>query len=180
MFITTFSIFFTWRAVKNDSFMKSSTFLTINHTLYTLAILVNMTVMIVYWSIIHWATIENHRREGPWTKVLCQYWIHLAPAACCLIHTLMTNMVMAKSHTKHIVVFGTLYYLFNFYITISSNEPIYAFLPWKTDFFGALMNATAILLGAIAIFLGFCVADSSLKSYLFQTQMKSKRQKKML
>jgi len=152
--------------------MTSSTFLTVNHTLYTLSILVNMTVMVFYWSIIHWATIENHRREGPWTKVLCQYWIHLAPAFCCLVNTLMTNMVMAKSHTKHIVVFGTLYYSFNIYMTLTNNEPIYSFLPWNIDFLGSLMNATAILTGAITVFLGFCVFDSSLKSYFYQTEMK--------
>lgn len=144
MFLTTFSIFFTWRAVKNDSFMTSPTLLTVNHSLYSFAILANITVMVFYWSIIHWKTIDEHKREGPWSKVLCQYWIHTTPAICCLVNTLMSNMVMAKSHAKHIVIFGTLYLLFNFVMTIKNDAAIYSFLPWNTDILGALMNGVAI------------------------------------
>ena len=43
----------------------------ITHLMYTIAILFNIVVVSIYWTIIHPETIEKHRRDGPPLKVAC-------------------------------------------------------------------------------------------------------------
>ena len=66
----------------------------ITHLLYTMTIIFNLVVVVMYWGIIHNETIEKHIKDGPPMKVYLQYMIHIIPAFSCLVNCFITNIAL--------------------------------------------------------------------------------------
>ena len=126
--------------------------------LYSLAIICNLVVVALYWSLIHRKTIVKYKNDGgPYVRVVCQYAVHSIPAIVGLANTIITNSLMSARLIPPIVGIGVIYMLVNFITVKMSGEPIYDFLTWE-DWTSALI-ATLLLLGFVFIYLILSMLD---------------------
>lgn len=162
MHFTTVSILLTFRAVRSLSFKNDVWSIFFNHLFYTLAIPCSIIVIVGYWGFIHAKTIEKHRADGPWYKVLCQYWIHLVPAVCCLVNTLISNIVLSRKPIQLLIAIGFSYCILNYGMTRLLGHPLYSFMPWDT-FMGTFKVVMLMLLMFYISYMALCLLDEVLK-----------------
>ena len=58
------------KEIKNFKNQKIRALLAKQHFLYSICIMMNIVVVLVYWPIIHPETIGKHHRDGPYIKVI--------------------------------------------------------------------------------------------------------------
>ena len=165
MHFTTVSIVLMYNAVNTVNFKNNLRQISTNHIFYSFAIPLNLIVVSLYWNLIHHKTIGKHREDGPWYKVVCQYWVHIVPAVCCLINTAISNIVLSRKPVKMYLGAGFAYCMLNYVTTRIIGEPLYSFMPWVT--FMSTFKIVLLLLFFCAIaYLTLCKIDESLKSHL--------------
>ena len=126
--------------------------------------MMNFIVVSVYWPVIHPKTIEKHRVDGPYAKVLCQYCVHTIPAIVCLINTYLTNCVLIRNMLKPLTIIMVTYGTINFIGTKISGAPIYHFLHWESAETPILIT---VLIGVFnCVYLGLCFVDELIKAKL--------------
>lgn len=162
MHFTTVSIIMTYMAIQSVNFKNSKWAIFINHIFYSFAIPFNMITVCLYWNLIHAKTIEKHRADGPWYKVVCQYWIHIVPAISCLTNTVISNIVLSRKPIKIQTTFGFCYCMLNFGVTRLRGHPIYSFMPWDT-FADTFLVVIMLLAFYASSFLVLCFIDEALK-----------------
>lgn len=122
--------------------------------------------MTVYWTLIHDKTIPKHRADGPWTKVLCQYMVHLVPAIVCLLNSSITNCVLSRRMLSSILYIGMTYITINFFVVkfLMNGVPLYDFMHWRT--METPLVAATLLVGFAVVYLVFCLIDEKIKPSL--------------
>lgn len=128
--------------------------------------MLNSVVVAIYWPVIHPKTIDKHRVDGPYLKVVCQYCVHSVPAIVCVINSLMTRTVLHRSIIKPIIGVASAYLFVNFCATKIQGTPMYDFLHWES-------METAVIAGGILftftmVYFGFCLIDEKIKYKLVQ------------
>ena len=167
MHITTMSIVMTVTAVRSQTFKNDTWFIFANHMFYSFSIPLNLMVVILYWNLIHHKTIGKHRADGPWYKPVCQYWIHIVPAVCCITNSAITNIVLSRKPIWIQMFLGFAYCMFNYVMTRILGEPIYGFMPWDT-FMGTFKIVCGLIILYAIIYLTICKIDESFKVKLVQ------------
>ena len=169
--ITTLSILLTISCSKDQNInhlerneIKSK--IAITHLMYTIAILFNLVVVSIYWTVIHPETMPKHRKNGPPLRVTCQYMIHIIPAICCLINTIITNLVLLNGILTTILKLSTFYLLINFTATKYHGTPIYSFLSWESWETPAIV--VGLLVAFSALYLGMCKVDQVYKGEIIK------------
>ena len=162
MHITTLGILLTISCSKDPNInnlerseVKSK--IAITHLMYTLSLLFNLVVISMYWTLIHPKTIGKHRKDGPPMKVVCQYMVHIIPAVCCLVNTVITNLVMFNGVLTTILKLSIGYLVINFSATKYHGYPLYSFLTWESWHTFAIV--AGLLLAFSAIYLAMCYID---------------------
>lgn len=126
--------------------------------LYSIAIICNLVVISMYWTLIHSRTIVKYKTDGgPYVRVVCQYAVHAIPAIVCLSNTIITNTLMSARLIPPIVGIGSIYMVVNFITVKMSGEPIYDFLTWE-DWRSPLI-ATLLITGFIFVYLILSMLD---------------------
>lgn len=140
--------------------------------LYTMCIIGNCVVVIVYWTAIHHVTIPQHRADGPYTKVLCQYFVHIVPAVICVINSSITNCVLSRRGLHSCMLIGTVYFTINFLAVKFLNDgvPLYAFLHWRS--WHSPVLCVTLLLGFAVFYLVLVLVDESFKHKLVAARNK--------
>ena len=85
--------------------------LAVTHTAFELATILNFVVVIMYWSLIHNAVIEQF--EGlAWFHMFV---VHIFPAGSTLVNFYLTDIALVTSHWKGFVPVAVVYTAVNFY-----------------------------------------------------------------
>lgn len=112
LLIQTASILSTIKAVEYPGFSEDISWVALNHLLYSSSIIFNFITVSVYWTMIHheiYATYKNHPME-----LSQQIIVHVLPAVCCVINSLLTNIVMTKTLIKPLITIFWTYSFINF------------------------------------------------------------------
>ena len=124
----------------------------------------NFIVVVIYWSAIHPKSIEKHRADGPYAKVICQYCVHSLPAIVCLINSYLTNCVLMRNMVKPITILSLAYSVINCIGTKMNGAPIYDFLHWDSAETSIAVAAFIVLFNLF--YLGLCFVDELVKAKL--------------
>ena len=97
------------------------------HIVYEFAVISNVTVVLMYWGVIHNEVIHNF--EG-YIK-LHMYIVHIFPALGLFLTQKSTDMYLCTSHWILFVPVGIIYNIINYYATLQRGKPLYWFLTWE-------------------------------------------------
>lgn len=153
----TLHIILTMLAVRDRSIQTNTNLKASLHLLYTMCILGNLVVVVMYWNFIHHLKIGSYIEEGDMTKVVCQYMVHIVPGVCCLIHSWMTNCLLSMRVLVPLLFFSSIYLSLNFCVTKIEGKPLYPFLTWESV--ETLYICLAMLGGFSIVFYILCVID---------------------
>ena len=96
------------RSAKSETAIKKQAW---HHLLYSLSILFNLVVVVVYWSMLHEKAVEKWKDTpiyGP-GRVRHLYTVHTFPAISCLINSAVTNCKMSRGLWKLLMTIFVVY-----------------------------------------------------------------------
>ena len=134
-YFKSFNLWIFIRSKKGDSdavkaqFKKAKNLQLIHHVLYSLSILMNLFVVIIYWFILHKGQMEKHK-DFP-GRIFHLYYVHSTPAFACLVNSYITNCVLNKDFWKIIPVISTVYYVVLFVQIQTTGKILYFFITFR-------------------------------------------------
>ena len=122
------------------------------HILSEFALICNLVVFTVYWSVIHSEII--HKYEG-WRKFNF-YLVHITPLVGIVFTRMTTSIYVNPGHWKLFVPVSLIYAAINFMETKRSGKAVYWFLTWEDH------NSVIIILALNVIFIVLWIGLSKL------------------
>lgn len=77
--------------------------------LYSLSLMCNVVVMVVYWSILHKEQMEEYKDPSKWGHRLHLKVVHSLPGVCCLLNFYASPIILKKEFWKIVAIFCFLY-----------------------------------------------------------------------
>ena len=155
--IQTISVLMTLYAARVG--FKSKCGKALNNITYSLAIIFNLVVMSLYWTLI-WPGKYAIFKDQP-GQILSQVILHCVPANVCLINTAISNNVLSRRIMHVLLMVGVTYEVLNYKATIASGQPLYEFMHWRdhtTIYVCILINATVTF-----VYYALCKFDEFIK-----------------
>ena len=101
------------------------------HLLFQLSLMMNLTTVLVYWSILHKVEIKLYMDHHPY-KWAHMYNVHIIPSLALLVNYVSLDIRFCHNHWKFFMVFSVAYGIVNFFSTKLNGKPVYWFLPWDS------------------------------------------------
>jgi len=106
----------------------------LHHMLYSFSIIMNLVVVIVYWSVLHEDAIAKHKDvpQVGWIRVIHLHTVHSFPAMSCLLNSYCTRVVLKREISKLILVLAFIYSAVQYTsVAILGNAPLYPMINFK-------------------------------------------------
>lgn len=131
-----------------------------HNLLYSLAIVFNLIVMSVYWTLLHAEFIEQYKGDA--VKQSYQWTCHTVPGLICLINTTVTKCVMKRGLIKVFILIALVYVCNNYLAVRKTGKAIYSFMTFE-DPVETATNIGAIFGAAMTGYLALCIIDETVK-----------------
>ena len=133
-----------------------------HHLLYSLAIMMNFTIVIVYWGFLHkidpvkWKSrsmLQNYNK----------YFVHIFPAVACLLNTLVTDTILLPNLWVVIAFVSCMYHILNFSVVKLGNHVMYRMLNFQ-DGIKSWIWASGLSISVCLVYLFICKVDNYIKT----------------
>mmetsp|Transcript_16533 Transcript_16533/g.28093 ORF Transcript_16533/g.28093 Transcript_16533/m.28093 type:complete len:156 (+) Transcript_16533:325-792(+) len=125
-----------------------------HHILYSMSIFMNITVVAVYWGMIHANEVKKHA-DLPGVgkgRVFHLYTVHTVPAACCFVNSYITMCVLSSKFWRLLPIISTLYYAFQFLQIRQTGVRLYWFIDFENNLNLTLVVFIVLNLLIIAVY----------------------------
>ena len=130
MILSLLSLELTYFCAKDLEVQSSSLIMATLNISFELAIVFQLIVVSVYWTIVHETVLIEVKGN---THALIQtYCSHSIPFLATMINFFITDIVFKLSHVKYLCPVGLFYLLTNYLTTLYRGHPVYFFLPWDS------------------------------------------------
>jgi hypothetical protein len=138
---------------------RSLSLLATHHVIFEISFMMNIIVVVVFWSILYEEAIEQC--EGHAGKIINVYTAHIVPGVSVFINFLITDVVVRATHVKMVVVIATMYGYVNYLEVKRTGQPLYWFLTWEDE--TTIYIFTALIVVFSGVFLGLATLTKIIK-----------------
>lgn len=123
---------------------RSLQLLAIHHICFEIMFMMNIIVVIVFWSLLYEEAIKDC--QGDEMKIFNVHYAHLGPGLSALINFVITDVRLTPSHVKMVFTIAAVYGYVNYIETKKRGAPLYWFLTWEDS------TSVVIYLGLMLVF----------------------------
>ena len=140
-----------------------------HHVLFEFGSIMNTTTVLVYWSLLHEESMKMPIYRDHPDRQIHNYFVHSAPAIFFVINWLISDVAMIASHCIVFVPVSIIYCYINYCAQLKLGAPLYDFMDWVGDFYGAIRNSILMNLFFIGLYVGMAKITQALKKDNKQT-----------
>ena len=128
--------------------------MTLHHLLLEFTSILNVFVMVIYWSLVHEVEMKDPIFINNKYKRWHMYVVHIIPALFFVINVAISDVLLIKKHVLLYLIPGVLYAYVNYLATLKAGKPLYFFIDWINDFDGAIKITVGLNAAVIFVFVG--------------------------
>ena len=129
----------------SKTYRKKPKLMALNHALMSLAIIMQLVITVVYWTMLHKEVIKKNSHNM--TAVVYQYAAHSLPAIACTYNLSVTDFLFYRGYTTFVLSIGVLFLGINFVSYLVTGHVTYWFLNWSDPMLSIIASTSLLTLG---------------------------------